>query len=76
MVLLQGRYKKMTEAAKTEKEIFQDLIATFTLLSEEAEKRRKSASAKFEYYKFEFADGEKHAYEDAAKKLKSVVDKM
>jgi len=66
----------MTEPAKTEKENFQDLIEKFTLLSEEAEKRRKLASAKFEYYKLEFADGEKHAYEDAAKKLKSVADKM
>jgi len=51
----------------------QELIDNFTQLAEEAENRRKLASAKWEIYKVEFADGEKHAYEDAAKKLKSAL---
>lgn len=54
----------------------QELIDNFTQLAEEAEKRRKLASAKCENYKLEFADGEKHAYEDAVKKLKTVLDKI
>jgi hypothetical protein len=48
----------------------QDLIDSFTQSSEDAGKRRKAASAKQEIYKVKFSDGEKHAYEDAAKKLK------
>ena len=35
----------------------------------------KTAGTKSEYYKFEFADGEKHAYQDATKKLRTVLDK-
>jgi hypothetical protein len=66
----------LTESSKTAKEIIQELIEDLTQLAEEAEKSRKSASAKCEYYKLEFADGEKHAYEDSAKKLKTVLDKM
>lgn len=66
----------MTESTKTVSETMQELIDNFTQFAEEAEKRRKTASAKWEIYKVEFADGEKHAYEDAAKKLKSVLDKV
>lgn len=54
----------------------QELIDNFTQLAEDAENRRKSAAAKWDNYKLEFADGEKHAYEDAAKKLKAVLAKM
>lgn len=59
----------MTATLKTAKEIMQELLKEFTRLAEEAEKRRKSASDKFEYYKFEFADGEKRANENVVKKL-------
>ncbi|MDA0691546.1 MAG: hypothetical protein O3A78_06565 [Nitrospinae bacterium] len=62
----------MTESSK----VVQELIDNFTQLAEEAEKRRKFASSKCENYKLEFADGEKHAYEDAAKKLKTVLAKI
>lgn len=54
----------------------QELIDNLTQLAEDAENRRKSAAAKWDNYKLEFADGEKHAYEDAAKKLKAVLAKM
>jgi len=63
----------LTESTKTASETMQELIDNFTQLAEEAENRRKLASAKWEIYKVEFADGEKHAYEDAAKKLKSAL---
>ena len=66
----------MTESIKPVIETVQDLIDSFTQSVEEAENRRKVASAKWELYKIEYADGEKHAYEDAAKKLKAVLDKL
>ncbi len=66
----------MIETSKTMKEIVQELIDEFGQLAEEAEKRRKIASGRFEYYKLEFSDGEKLANENAAKKLKSVLDKV
>ncbi len=66
----------MIETVKTTKEIVQDLFDEFGLLAEEAEKRRKAASARFEYYKLEFANGEKLANENAAKKLKSILSKI
>ena len=66
----------MTESTKTINELVQELNDKFTQLADEAEKRRKTAGVNFEYYKFEFADGEKHAYQDAATKLKKVLDKI
>ena len=66
----------MTESTKTVKEVVQGLMDSFTQLGLEAEQRRATAGNKFEYYKSEFADGEKHANEEAAKKLKVILDKM
>lgn len=66
----------MTESTKIVKEVMQGLMDGFTQLSQEAEQRRATAGNKFEYYKAEFADGEKHANEEAAKKLKAALDKM
>ena len=66
----------MTESTKSGNEIIQELIDSLTLLAEEAEKRRKAASAKWENYKIEYSNGEKKAYEDAAKKLKMVLGKI
>lgn len=66
----------MTESTKTAKEIMQELVDNFTELAKEADSRRKAASAKNENYKLEFADGERHANEGAAKKLKQALDKI
>ncbi len=66
----------MTESTKSGNEIIQELIDSLTQLAEEAEKSRKAASAKWEIYKIEYSNGEKNAYEDAAKKLKMVLDKI
>ncbi|PIQ99028.1 MAG: hypothetical protein COV66_14160 [Nitrospinae bacterium CG11_big_fil_rev_8_21_14_0_20_45_15] len=68
--------KKLTVITKSVKEQTQELIDNFTHLIGEAEKRRLSAGNKFEYYKFEFADGEKNAYEDASKKLTKIMNNM
>jgi hypothetical protein len=66
----------LTESTKSANETIQELIDSLTQLAEEAEKRRKAASAKWEIYKIEYSNGEKNAYEDAAKKLKMVLDKI
>jgi hypothetical protein len=66
----------MVEAIKTTKDILQDLFDEFGQLVIDAENRRKTASERHEFYKLEFADGEKRANEYAARKLKSVLDKI
>lgn len=63
----------MTDSTKTVSETMQTLIDNFLQLAKEAESRRKIASGKWELYKVEFSDGEKHAYEEAAKKLKAAL---
>ncbi|QPJ64351.1 MAG: hypothetical protein G3M78_02645 [Candidatus Nitrohelix vancouverensis] len=65
----------MTTTTTSLKEQIEALMQTCTELATEADKRRQTASTKFEYYKFEFSDGERNAYETIAKKLKSVLDK-
>ena len=66
----------MTELTITAKEVLQELIGNLNNSIEEAEVRRKSASAKNENYKMEYAEGEKHAYEDVAKQLTKALDKV
>lgn len=66
----------MTELTITAKEVLQELIDNFNKSTEEAEGRRKAASAKNENYKIEFSEGEKHAYEDAAKQLTKALNKV
>lgn len=66
----------MTETTKTVKESLEELMEKFTKLSEEADARRKTAGKTFDYYKYEFADGEKHANAEAAKKINSILKSM
>ena len=66
----------MTDLTITAKEVLQELIGNLNNSIEEAEVRRKSASAKNENYKLEYSEGEKHAYEDAAKQLTKALDKV
>ena len=66
----------MTELTITAKEVLQELIGNLNNSIEEAEVRRKSASAKNENYKLEYSEGEKHAYEDAAKQLTKALEKV
>ena len=66
----------MTESTTTAKEILQELVDNFNKSIEEAEAQRKSASAKNENYKIEYAAGEKHAYEDAVKQLTKALGKV
>ncbi|MBC8283067.1 MAG: hypothetical protein H8E32_04580 [Nitrospinae bacterium] len=66
----------MTEATITAKQVLQDIHDSLTQLIEDAENRRKAASAKNENYKIEYSQGEKHAYEGIAKSLKASIDKI
>lgn len=66
----------MTDSPKTAQEILQELMEKFTKLAEDADVRKKLASKKNENYKLEFADGEKHANEDAAKTIKTALAKI
>jgi hypothetical protein len=65
----------MIESTGTAKQALQDIYDSLTQLIEDAENRRKSASAKNENYKVEYSEGEKNAYEEIAKKIKVSIDK-
>lgn len=66
----------MTEITQSMESSLRGLIDDLTLSSEAAEARRKIAGPIFDYYKFEYAAGEKHAYDDAVKKLGSLCNKI
>lgn len=66
----------MTESTITADGALKEISIRLVELIEEAEKRRKSASAKNENYKIEFAEGEKHAYEEVNKMLKTALSKI
>ena len=66
----------MTEPKITADEVLKELNNSLVQSIEEAEKRRKAASAINENYKVEFAEGEKHAYEEVSKTLKAALSKI
>ena len=66
----------MTESTITANGVLKELNNNLVQFIEEAEKRRKAASAKNENYKVEFSEGEKHAYEEVAKTLKTALSKI
>ena len=66
----------MTESTITADGVLKELNNNLVQFIEEAEKRRKAASAKNENYKVEFSEGEKHAYEEVAKILKTALSKI
>ena len=66
----------MTDATITADEVLKELSNTLVQSIEEAEKRRKAESEKNENYKIEFSQGEKHAYEEVSKTLKTALSKL
>ena len=66
----------MTESTITADGVLKELNNNLVQFIEEAETRRKAASAKNENYKVEFSEGEKHAYEEVAKTLKTALSKI
>jgi hypothetical protein len=66
----------MTDSTSTATaKALQDIYVSLKQLIEDAENRRKSASAKNENYKVEYSEGEKNAYEEIAKIIKVSIDK-
>ena len=66
----------MTESTITADGVLKELNNSLVQSIEEAEKRRKAASANNENYKYEFAAGEINAYEEVAKTLKTALSKI
>jgi len=66
----------MTESTITADGVLKELNNSLVQFIEDAEMRRKAASAKNENYKIEFSQGEKHAYEEVAKTLKTALSKI
>ena len=66
----------MTEPIITADEVLKELNNSLVQSIEEAEKRRKAASAINENYKVEFSEGEIHAYEEVSKTLKTALSKI
>jgi hypothetical protein len=66
----------MNESTITADGALKEINISLVQLIEEAEKRRTSASAKNENYKIEFAEGEKHAYEEVSKMIKKALSKI
>lgn len=66
----------MTESTITADGVLKELNNSLVQFIEDAEIRRKAASAKNENYKIEFSQGEKHAYEEVAKTLKTALSKI
>jgi hypothetical protein len=65
----------MTESTITAESVLKELSDNLVQLIDDAENRRKAASAKNENYKVEYSEGEKHAYAEIAKTLKAALSK-
>ncbi len=65
----------MNESSATVQDAIKGLEENIKQWIDEAEARRKAASAKNENYRIEFATGEKNAYENVSKALKAILSK-
>ena len=66
----------MTESSATAQDALKELGESVKQLTDEAEERRKAASAKNENYKLEYSAGEKNAYENLSKTIKVILGKL
>jgi hypothetical protein len=66
----------LTESSVTVQDALKELDESAKLGFDEAEVRRKAASAKNENYKLEFSAGEKKAYENISKTIKVILGKL
>ena len=66
----------MTESSVTVQDALKELDESAKQWADEAEGRRKAASAKNENYKLEYAAGEKNAYENLSKTIKVILGKL
>ena len=66
----------MTESSATAQDALKELGESVKQWTDEAEERRKAASAKNENYKLEYSAGEKNAYENLSKTIKVILGKL
>jgi hypothetical protein len=66
----------LTESSVTVQDALKELDESAKLGFDEAEERRKAASAKNENYKLEYSAGEKKAYENISKTIKVILGKL
>ena len=67
---------KLTESSVTAQDALKELDGNIKQWIDEAEERRKAASAKNENYKVEYSAGEKNAYENLSKTIKVILGKL
>jgi F0F1-type ATP synthase membrane subunit b/b' len=66
----------LTESSVTVQDALKELDESVKQGFDEAEERRKAASAKNENYKLEYSAGEKKAYENISKTIKTILGKL
>jgi hypothetical protein len=66
----------LTESSATAQDALKELGESVKQWTDEAEERRKAASAKNENYKLEYSAGEKNAYENLSKTIKGILSKL
>jgi hypothetical protein len=67
---------KLTESSVTAQDALKELDGNIKQWIDEAEERRKAASAKNENYKVEYSEGEKNAYANLSKTIKAILGKL
>ena len=66
----------MPESSVTAQDALKELDENIKQWIDEAEERRKVASAKNENYKVEYSEGEKNAYANLSKTIKAILGKL
>ncbi len=66
----------MTESSVTAQDALKELDESIKQWIDEAEERRKAASAKNENYRVEYSEGEKNAYANLSKTIKVILGKL
>ena len=66
----------MTKPSVSAQDVLKELNENIKQSTDDAEERRKAASAKNENYKVEFSEGEKNAYANLSKIIKGILDKL
>ena len=66
----------MTKSSVSAQDVLKELNENIKQSTDDAEERRKVASAKNENYRVEFSEGEKNAYANLSKTIKGILDKL
>jgi hypothetical protein len=66
----------LTDSSVTAQDALKELDGSVKQWIDDAEERRKAASAKNENYRLEYSAGEKNAYENLSKAIKGILGKL